>query len=69
MFELIHKLDVAGKLSARGVPTDPLLLGILWERMDGYIVGLPAFVQRLVFGGLASLAHVLGYEKRIGSTT
>ncbi|MGH3089506.1 MAG: cupin domain-containing protein, partial [Rubrobacteraceae bacterium] len=64
MFEFMHRLDVAGKLNGRGIPTDPLLLGMLWERMDGYIAGPPVFLQRLFFGGLARLARLLGYEAR-----
>lgn len=51
MFELWHRLDLEGKTNRRGVPTNPLALGLLWERQDGYVAGLPAFVQRLVFGG------------------
>lgn len=64
MFELWHRLDLEGKTNRRGVPTNPLALGLLWERQDGYIAGLPASVQRLVFGGLARLARLVGYEDR-----
>lgn len=44
MCEFLHRLDLAGQLNARGIPTNPLLLGRLWERMDGYIAGPPVFV-------------------------
>ncbi len=67
MFELIHRLDLAGKLNERGIPTNPLLLGLLWERIDGYIAGPPVFFQKLVFGGLARLARLVGYEDRWAS--
>lgn len=62
MFEFMNRLDVAGKLNARGIPTNPLLLGMLWERMDGYVAGPPVFLQRLFLGGLSRLARLLGYE-------
>ena len=64
MFELWHRLDLEGKTNRRGVPTNPLALGLLWERQDGYVSGLPASVQTLVFGGLARLARLVGYEDR-----
>lgn len=60
MFELWHRLDGAGKTNRQGVPRNPLWLGLLWERMDGYIAGPPAAVQRIVFGGLARLARLFG---------
>ncbi len=60
----MHRLDMAGKLNGRGIPTDPLLLGMLWERMDGYVAGPPVFLQRLFFGGLSRLARLLGYKTR-----
>ena len=31
MFELWHRLDLAGKTDRHGVPRDPLVLGMLWE--------------------------------------
>ncbi len=67
MFELWHRLDLEGKTNRQGVPTNPLALGLLWERQDGYVAGLPASVQRLVFGGLARLARLVGYEDRWAS--
>ena len=54
MFELWHRLDLEGKTS---VPTSPLALGPLWELQDGYVAGVPAVTQWLVFGGLARLAR------------
>ena len=69
MFELWHRLDVAGKTNRQGVPTNPLALGLLWERQDGYVAGIPEPVQRLVFGGLARLARLAGYEARWSTWT
>jgi mannose-6-phosphate isomerase-like protein (cupin superfamily) len=51
MFELWHRLDVAGRTNRQGVPKNPLALGLLWELQDGYLAGVPAFFQRLLFGG------------------
>jgi len=65
MFELWHRLDLAGKTNRRGVPKDPLALGLLWELQDGYLAGVPASLQGLVFGGLARLARLTGYHERL----
>ena len=65
MFELWHRLDLAGKTNRHGVPKDPLALGLLWELQDGYLAGVPASLQRLVFGGLARLARLVGYQERL----
>ena len=62
MFELWHRLDRDGKTTRRGIPRDPLWLGLLWELQDGYVAGVPASLQRLVFGGLARLARLFGYQ-------
>ncbi len=35
MFEVWHRLDLAGKTNRQGVPKDPLALGLLWELQDG----------------------------------
>ena len=65
MFEVWHRLDLAGKTNRQGVPKDPLALGLLWELQDGYLAGVPAPLQRLVFGGLARVARLLGYRERL----
>jgi mannose-6-phosphate isomerase-like protein (cupin superfamily) len=65
MFELWHRLDLAGKTNRHGVPKDPLALGLLWELQDGYLAGAPALLQRLVLGSLARLARLVGYQERL----
>lgn len=65
MFEVWHRLDLMGKTDRRGVPKDPLALGLLWELQDGYLAGIPASVQRVVFGGLARVARFTGYRERL----
>ncbi|MED4161439.1 cupin domain-containing protein [Halalkalibacterium halodurans] len=63
MFELLHKLEVEGKVNQEGIPTNPLWVGVAWELMDGYIKGPPLLVQKVVFGGLAKLAKIFGYYR------
>ncbi|QIS09996.1 cupin domain-containing protein [Nocardia arthritidis] len=64
MFRLWQALDVAGRTTRSGIPRNPFELALLWERQDGYLAGVPAWAQRLLFGGLAALARRLGYESR-----
>ncbi len=64
MFELMHRLHCAGKTNEQDIPRNPLLLGLLWERIDGYIAGPPVLLQKLVLGGLARLARIVGYEDK-----
>ncbi len=64
MFRLWQALDAAGKTTRAGLPRDPLALGLLWRHQDGYIAGIPAALQRIVFGTLARLAVALGYQRR-----
>ncbi|MFK7691339.1 cupin domain-containing protein [Paenibacillus sp. HJGM_3] len=61
MFELLHKLEAEGKLNAKGIPRNPLWMGLAWETMDGFIVGPPEWVQRVFLGLFAKLASAVGY--------
>lgn len=63
MFETVHYLEWAGKMTKRGIPRSPLWLGLLWELIDGYIVGPPRWFQICFFGGLAQVAKRVGYGK------
>lgn len=65
MFELMFALDRRGLLGPGGVPLDPLALGVLWRFQDGYLVGVPPVVQRVVFGGLDRLARITGRHRRL----
>lgn len=62
MFELMHRLDCAGKTNKQRIPTNPLLLALLMERTDAYLPGLPVMLQKLIFGSLTGLARLVGYE-------
>lgn len=64
MFELWRNLDVAGKTTRSRMPRDPLALALLWEYQDGYLAGVPPWLQRLVLGNLARLARRFGYDRR-----
>ncbi|MFD0362428.1 cupin domain-containing protein [Nocardia sp. GCM10030253] len=64
MFTLWHNLDAAGKTTRSGVPRDPLALALLWDYQDGYLAGIPSWLQRAVFGGLAAIAERAGYRRR-----
>jgi hypothetical protein len=46
------------------VPRDPLALALLWDYQDGYLAGIPTWLQRGVLGGLAGLARLAGYQTR-----
>ncbi|WAC55948.1 cupin domain-containing protein [Gordonia sp. SL306] len=60
MFETWHRLDAAGRTNRYGIPRNPLDLATLWELQDGYLAGIPAWLQRLVFPPLARLARRTG---------
>ncbi|GAA0359728.1 cupin domain-containing protein [Bacillus horti] len=62
MFALVHKLECEGKMTSKGIPKNPLWLGVAWEYIDGYMAGPPRFLQKVVLGSLAKLAKALGYR-------
>ncbi|MFE3229061.1 cupin domain-containing protein [Nocardia sp. NPDC059228] len=65
MFQLWHALDAAHKTTLRSrTPRNPLALALLWEYQDGYLAGIPVWLQHAAFGGLARLATRIGYRRR-----
>lgn len=64
MFEMVHQLECAGKMTKKGIPRNPLWLGVLWKSIDGYIVGPPRWLQPIFFGSLARIATFFGYGTR-----
>ncbi|TMV47376.1 cupin domain-containing protein [Paenibacillus mesophilus] len=62
MFKLLHRLEAEGKLTAKGIPRNPLWMGLVWETMDGYIAGPPRWIQRIALGGLGKIAGAIGYR-------
>ncbi len=65
MFAFWSGLDNEGKTMSNKIPRNPLALGLLWEYGDGYLVGPPVFLQRLILGGLARLARRTGYARQL----
>lgn len=61
MFEMIYALAQQGRMTAKGTPKGLFASALLWERMDGYIAGIPPVLQRLLIGNLARLARLLGH--------
>jgi hypothetical protein len=62
MFELVQKLEKEGKMNRKGIPLNPLWLGLAWKCIDGYIDGPPLIVQKVFLGVLARLAKAFGYR-------
>lgn len=57
-----HGLARDRKTNKKGVPTNPLELALLYELSESYIVGMPLFLQKGVFGALAKVARWRGYD-------
>jgi|GEM_PF-1977195 len=68
MFTFWQALDAAGRTTRSGVPRNPLDLALLWQYQEGYLTGLPVWLQHNVFGALAALARRRrGASGRIGN--
>lgn len=64
-FATFYGLAREGKTMPDGTPKDPLQLAAslaLLMRHGGYLAGIPPVVQRVLFGGLAWVARLLGYR-------
>jgi hypothetical protein len=44
--------------------SDPLALALLWDYQDGYLAGIPSWLQHAVLGRLAAIATRAGYQRR-----
>lgn len=51
-----------GRTNKKEVPTNPFELALLYELSESYIVGMPLFVQKGMFGALARVARWRGYD-------
>lgn len=69
MFILWHALDRAGATTRSGVPRNPLALALLWDLQDGYLAGIPVWLQRAVLGTLTAIAQRTGYARRWPGTS
>lgn len=65
MFPLWHNLYAAHKTTVRSrMPRSPLALALLWDYQDGYLAGIPVWLQHAVFGGPARPATRIGLWRR-----
>jgi quercetin dioxygenase-like cupin family protein len=53
------------KVSAQGIPRNPLELAVLFYAGESYLPGMPLVIQRSLFGLLYYFAKFLGTEKRL----
>ncbi len=63
-FEMLAGLAQDGKTNEAGAPKDPLLLALVLRHFEDeiYFVRPPLYLQRVLFGALASIARLLGYR-------
>lgn len=55
-------LAQAGKTNDKGVPKNLFELALIYELSESYIVGMPLFLQKGIFGALARIARWRGYD-------
>lgn len=51
-----------GRTNREGVPKNVWELALLYELSESYVVGMPLFLQRGIFGALAAIARRRGYD-------
>jgi hypothetical protein len=58
-----------GKTNDKGVPKNILELALIYELSESYIVGMPLFLQKGIFGALARIARWRGYDPEFSKYT
>jgi len=58
-----------GKTNEKGVPKNILELALIYELSESFIVGIPLFLQRGIFGALARIARWRGYDPEFSKYT
>jgi mannose-6-phosphate isomerase-like protein (cupin superfamily) len=58
-----------GKTNKKGVPTNPFELALLYALSESYLVGMPPFLQKGMFGALARVARWRGYDPEFAEYT
>jgi quercetin dioxygenase-like cupin family protein len=58
-----------GKTNDKGVPKNILELALIYELSESYIVGIPLFLQKGIFGALARIARWMGYDPEFSKYT
>ncbi len=63
-FESLYALAQQGKVGANGLPKNPLQAVVLLQALEpsAYVAGLPLWIQRPLFGFLASIGRALGLK-------
>ena len=58
-----------GKTDEKAIPKNILELALIYELSESYIVGMPLFLQKGIFGALAGIARMLGYDPEFSEYT
>jgi mannose-6-phosphate isomerase-like protein (cupin superfamily) len=58
-----------GKTNDKAIPKNILELALIYELSESYIVGMPLFLQKGVFGALAGVARWRGYDPEFSRYT
>src|SRR4028119_992769 len=57
------------KTNQKAIPKNILELALIYELSESYIVGMPLFLQKAIFGALARVARWLGYDPEFSRYT
>jgi mannose-6-phosphate isomerase-like protein (cupin superfamily) len=58
-----------GKTNEKAIPKNVLELALIYELSESYIVGMPLFLQKGIFGALARIARWRGYDPEFSKYT
>ena len=58
-----------GKTTGKAIPKNPFELALIYELSESFIVGMPLFLQKGIFGSLAGVARLLGYDPEFSEYT
>jgi Cupin domain len=58
-----------GKTNDKAIPKNPPELALIYELSESFIVGMPLFLQKGIFGALAGVARLLGYDPEFSEYT
>ena len=58
-----------GKTNDKAIPKDPFELALIYELSESFMVGMPLFLQKGIFGALARVARWRGYDPEFSKYT
>ncbi len=58
-----------GKTNEKAIPKNIFELALIYELSESYIVGMPLFLQKGIFGALARIARWMGYDPEFSKYT